>query len=97
MITDFAEQNSHSSFIFEMGSYENISTEFEFEDGATQSISSLDVVLHVCEQMRKKGIPVNFHEFVGGHNYVCYRVSLYDRIKEVNDHSLSNVNRKTTS
>lgn len=97
IITDFAEQNSHSSFIFEMGSYENISTEFEFEDGATQSISSLDVVLHVCEQMRKKSIPVNFHKFVGGHNYVCYRVSLYDRIKEVNDHSLSNVIRKTTS
>jgi enterochelin esterase-like enzyme len=84
MIGDFAEQNKRSSFIFELGSYEN--NEIAFEDGTIQTTSSFEVVHHVCEHMQKQKIPTTYHEFVGGHNYVCYRVSLYDRIKEVYYH-----------
>ena len=88
LITDFAEQNKHSSFIFELGSYENNAMEFEFEDGTIQTASSFEVVRHVCKHMEEQGISITFHEFVGGHNYVCYRVSLYDRLKEVYQHQL---------
>lgn len=83
MIIDFAEQNKFSSFMFELGRYENNIVEFEFEDGTIQAVSSWEIVPHVCHSMKKHGIPVTFHEFVGGHHYVCYRVSLFDRIKEV--------------
>ena len=86
MITDCSEQNRQSSFVFELGSYEKYAIEYEFEDGIVQNLSSSDAVRHVCEQMRKHKIQINFHEFVGGHNYVCFRVSLYDRIKEVYQH-----------
>ncbi len=89
MITDFAKQNKHSSFIFELGSYENNEMTFEFEDGTIQTSSSFDVVRHVCEHMQRQRISITYHEFVGGHNYVCYRVSLYDRIKEIYHHKVA--------
>lgn len=92
IITDFAEQNKHSSFILELGSYENNALEFEFDDGTIQTLSSFDAVHHVCEYMKRQGISVTFHEFIGGHNYVCYRVSLFDRIKEVFHHQLTQPN-----
>ena len=88
MILDFAEKNKMSSFVLEIGRYENNEVEFEFEDGTVQKTSSFDVVRHIYEYMQAQEIPTTFHEFVGGHNYVCYRVSLYDRIKEVCDHML---------
>lgn len=88
MVTDFSAQNHHASFILEMGTYENNIAEFEFEDGSVQAMSSMDAVRHVSAYMRQQGIQVVFHEFVGGHNYVCYRVSLYDRLKEVYSHLL---------
>jgi enterochelin esterase-like enzyme len=91
MITDFSTQNSDSSFIFEMGCFENSPIEFEFGDGTIQSISSLDAVRHVYDHMKQEQILVDFHEFVGGHNYICFRVSLYDRIKEVYQHQLQQV------
>lgn len=91
MILDFSEQDKLSSFILELGSFENYPIEYEFEDGTIQNLSSSDVVRHVCEKMTEKNIPVHFHEFVGGHNYVCFRVSLYDRIKEVYQHQLGQV------
>ena len=97
MIKDFSRQNSHSSFIFEMGSFENYPIEYQFKDGTIQNLSSSNVVGHVCEQMRQQNIPVNFHEFVGGHNYVCFRVSLYDRIKEVYQHQLRHVDDAAVS
>ena len=91
MILDFSEQDKLSSFILELGSFENYPIEYEFEDGTIQNLSSSNVVRHVCEKMTEQNIPVHFHEFVGGHNYVCFRVSLYDRIKEVYQHQLGQV------
>lgn len=96
-IMDFSKQNSDSSFIFEMGCFENSPIEFEFKDRTVQFISSLDAVRHVCDQMKQQEIAVDFHEFVGGHNYVCFRVSLYDRIKEVYQHQLGQVDDAAVS
>ena len=96
MILDHAPENSRSSFIFELGRFENYPIEYEFEDGTVQNLSSSDVVDHVCEQMRQQNIPVDFHEIVGGHNYVCFRVSLYERIKEVYQHQLAQVDDAAT-
>ena len=83
MITDFAAKNCHAEFIFEMGSFENNAVELEFESGMIQNISSLDAVSHVYDQMKQHDISVYYHEFVGGHNYVCWQVSLFDRIRDV--------------
>lgn len=90
MIAGLAEQNKHSSYIFELGRYENQAMEFEYEDGTVQMASSFDAVLHVCKKMEQEGIPIIFHEFVGGHNYVCCRVSLYERLQEVCHNQLKN-------
>ena len=78
-----------------MGRFENNPIEFEFEDGTVQAISSLDAVRHVCDHMKQQKIPVDFHEFVGGHNYVCFRVSLSERIKEVYRHQLGQIDDAT--
>lgn len=83
MIEDFAKQNHQTQFIFEMGCYENNPTEFEFADGSIKTVTPLGVVKHVCAKMSEQNIPITFHEFVGGHNYVCFRVSLFDRIREL--------------
>ncbi len=83
MIDDFVKQNKQTQFSFEMGCYENTPVEFEFEDGTVRTVNSLETVLHVCKKMKEQNVPIDFHEFVGGHNYVCFRVTLFDRIKEL--------------
>jgi hypothetical protein len=45
--------------------------------------------------MQRQRISTTYHEFVGGHNYVCYRVSLYDRIKEVYHHPVAQLDDDT--
>lgn len=83
MIHAASPQLSHSSFAFEIGTYENNTMQLEYADGTVQSCSSFGVMNHVYEQMRSEVPTVSLHEFVGGHNYICYRISLYDRIREV--------------
>jgi enterochelin esterase-like enzyme len=83
MIDDASRQSNHSTFIFEIGRYENNMMQLEYEDGTVQRCSSFEVMKHVCEKMQANMLTTSLHEFVGGHNYICYRISLYDRIKEV--------------
>ena len=83
MIHHASLQSNHSTFAFEIGSYENNMMQLEYEDGTVQHCSSLGVMKHVYEEMQENNLTTSLHEFVGGHNYICYRISLYDRIKEV--------------
>lgn len=83
MIYDVSQRSNHSTFVFEIGRYENNMMQFEYEDGTVQYCSSFEVMKHVYEKMQENTLTTSLHEFVGGHNYVCYRISLYDRIKEV--------------
>lgn len=83
MIQDAAHQGNNATFSFEMGSYENNIIQLEYADGTIQSCSSLEVVRHIYEQMQREGLEASLHEFIGGHNSICWQVSLYDRIKEV--------------
>lgn len=89
MIHHATLQSTHSIFTFEIGYYENNLLELEYQDGSVQCCTSLEVMKHVHEKMQKKGLITNLHEFVGGHNYLCYRISLYDRIREVCDQQYS--------
>lgn len=91
MIQDASSHLKHSSFAFEMGRYENIIVKFEYEDGTVQSCSSLSVVRHVFEAMQRIILNVSLHEFVGGHNYVCWQISLYDRLNDVGRRQLKMV------
>lgn len=83
MIHHASQQSNHSTFAFEIGSYENNMMQLEYEDGTVQYYSSFEVMKHVYEEMQANNLTTSLHEFVGGHNYICYRISLYDRIKEV--------------
>lgn len=83
MIYDASQRMNHSTFTFEIGRYENNMMQLEYEDGTVQHCSSFEVTKHVYEKMQTNALTTSLHELVGGHNYVCYRISLYDRIKEV--------------
>lgn len=95
MIEDFAKQNQQTRFIFEMGCYENNPTEFEFADGSIKTVNSLGVVKYVCAKMSEQDIPLAFHEFIGGHNYVCFRVTLFDRIRELFQQPINKLEEET--
>ncbi|NNM59961.1 MAG: enterochelin esterase [Legionellales bacterium] len=75
-----------SFFNLEAGSYENTPTEYQFPDDAKENLSLLQAVKNVHNSLNKQGIPVVFHEFVGGHNYLCWKTSLSTRLKEVYHH-----------
>lgn len=61
------------------------------ENYRVQSCSSLSVVRHVFEAMQRIILNVSLHEFVGGHNYVCWQISLYDRLNDVGRRQLKMV------
>lgn len=83
-VDDYLVKNADTFFCMEAGIYENIPIECRFEDGFTQGLSILEANKALVAYMNKYNISANFHEFVGGHNYVCYR-SIIDRLKEVHE------------
>lgn len=97
MINDAFSRQCRATFAFEMGTYENNIMQLEYEDHTVQRCSSFDVMRHVYEQMQNKGLTASLHEFIGGHNAICWRMSLYDRIKDVFQQQLSCEERTTRS
>ena len=78
-----------SFFTMEIGSYENTPIQLIFPDGGQQSISSYEASKLIVEFLKAKQISAERHEFVGGHNYICYRNSLANRLEEVLDFRLT--------
>lgn len=83
MIASNAHSNPKTHFILEAGTFETIPCDLEFEDGAIQSLSSFQALENAHDLMKRKNYHISRHAFIGGHDYVCWRVSLYDRIKEL--------------
>lgn len=83
MVNIHALKNTGTFFCMEAGVFENVPIECRFEDGFTQALSTNESNKRLSNYMREKGVLSTFHEFVGGHNYVCYRGSLPERLKEV--------------
>jgi hypothetical protein len=83
VINQHALSNQKARFILEIGTFETIPCELEFENGVIQSLSPFEASQHTDDLMRRKNYQISRHKFIGGHDYVCWRVSLYNRIKEV--------------
>lgn len=83
-------KNHDSQYLIETGSYENLPVELQFQDGTTQAFSINQANKHVFESLNQHGINARKHEFVGGHNSICYRNSLPDRLKEIYEFRLKN-------
>jgi enterochelin esterase-like enzyme len=83
LVDEFCLMNQESCFIMEAGTYENVPLACEFMDGDTQAISINQSNKELVDYMKIKRINASFHEFIGGHNYVCWRNSLFDRLKEL--------------
>ena len=83
LINNHCQFNQETQFIFEMGSYETIPIDMEFEDGNIQSLSPFEANKQVVASMQNHGLMVTEHEFVGGHNNGCWGVSLPNRIAEI--------------
>lgn len=81
-----AEQLSQSLFIIESGSYEDVAIELIFPDHEQQIISHKQAEDKVTEQLLSKNITVHHSTYCGGHNYVCWRVSLVDRLMDLFNH-----------
>lgn len=89
MINNFIANIRDSQFSLEIGNYEDTPVELQYSDGTIQQLSSLQANRNVAEQLSKNGINVNLYELLGGHNYVRYRITLLDRIKELFDRRLN--------
>jgi enterochelin esterase-like enzyme len=76
-------KKAESYFCLVAGSYETVPLECRFEDGFTQAISILEANKKLTAYMTQKGIKVDFDEFIGGHNCVCYRSTLPQQLKNV--------------
>ena len=83
LIHDHWQSNQEGQFIIEMGSNETIPIDMEFGDGTIQSLSPLEASKQVVESMKKHGLTVEEHEFIGGHNNVCWAVSLPNHIQTI--------------
>jgi len=98
-VDDTLLQKADTIFCMEAGTYENIPAECRFQDGFVQAISILEANKLLVTYMNKKGIKTSFHEFVGGHNYICYR-SIVDRLKEIYEmriDKMNNINKNSTA
>lgn len=83
-------KNHASQYLIETGSYENLPVELQFQDGTTQAFSINQANKHVFESLNQHGINARKYEFVGGHNSICYRNSLPDRLIELYEFRLKN-------
>jgi enterochelin esterase-like enzyme len=83
-------KNHDSQYLIETGSYENLPVELQFQDGTTQAFSINQANKHVFESLNQHGINARKYEFVGGHNSICYRNSLPDRLIELYEFRLKN-------
>lgn len=82
---DLITRNSLRStrFFVESGSLETLPAELIFTDGSSQAFNSLQACRETTEELQQHGWSVNFEEFMGGHNTICWRQSLPDKIKAV--------------
>lgn len=80
------KENPNTQFIFDIGTYETIPVDLEFEDGSTQSISTFEANRRVADLMEKKGMLIHKSKFIGGHNYGCWCASLPVHIKTIFEH-----------
>ncbi len=92
-VDDYLLKNGDTVFCMEAGRYETVPTECRFEDGSTQAVSILEANKLLVAYMNQKGIRASFHEFIGGHNYICYR-SIIDRLKEVYEMRIDKMNNR---
>lgn len=81
LINDYSKHDGNTYFQIDIGAYENVPVDLQFRDGTIQSISSLEACVNTVKYMRSKKIDVELHEFIGGHNYICYKQSLPHHIK----------------
>lgn len=86
MIIKQRENIQTSFFNLEAGYYENTSAEYQFPDGGKEKFSLLQAVKNVHHCLNKQNVPTVFHEFMGGHNYLCWKTSLSARLKEIYTH-----------
>nr|HAT8713232.1 enterochelin esterase [Legionella jordanis] len=77
------KENLNTQFIFDIGTYETIPVELDFEDGSTQSISTFEANRRIADLMEKKGMLIHKSEFIGGHNYGCWCANLPVHIKTI--------------
>lgn len=73
LIESSKEAISSSRFIFNMGSFETTPIPLQLKEGSTQALSSYDASRYFYEQLRQEDITVEWHEFIGGHNEICWR------------------------
>ncbi|HHT9916371.1 TPA: alpha/beta hydrolase [Legionella pneumophila] len=77
------KENLDTQFIFDIGTYEMIPVDLEFEDGSTQSISTFEANRRIADLMERKGMLIHKSEFIGGHNYGCWCANLPVHIKTI--------------
>ena len=75
------EAISSSRFIFNMGSFETTPIPLQLKNGSTQALSSYDASRYFYEQLRQEDITVEWHEFIGGHNEICWREILPEMLQ----------------
>ena len=85
IIDHHLKQSQDTQFSIEVGNYENIPIELLFSDGTKQACSSNQASKNVLELMKQNNMKVIFHEFIGGHNSVCWKNTLPNRLKELYD------------
>ena len=88
MIEEHAHLNQETQFVLEIGTYETIPIELEFQDGRTQALSSYEANIKTYEHIIQNQLHVSRHEFTGGHDYVSWRISLGNHLKEIFAHRL---------
>jgi enterochelin esterase-like enzyme len=65
------------------GSFENQPVQLQFPDGSQQSLSILEANKNIYSHLKKRTGNAYFNEFVGGHNYVCWRGLISDDLKNI--------------
>jgi enterochelin esterase-like enzyme len=92
MIEHCLPENNNTLFSIEAGTFETTPIELIFSDGTTQALSSFQANKNTVDNMNATGFKVIFHEFVGGHNTICWQGSLSDRLEEIYDIRLQEQN-----
>lgn len=83
LIDEFVNKQIKTHFIMKAGSFETQPIALQFPDNSKQNLSPNEANKTAYSYLIQHGANATFHEFVGGHNFVCWRGLISEDLKHI--------------
>jgi enterochelin esterase-like enzyme len=83
LIGEYINKQIKTHFIMKAGSFETQPIALQFPDNSKQNLSPNEANKTAYSYLIQHGANATFHEFVGGHNFVCWRGLISEDLKHI--------------